>query len=74
MADTKHDPVIRTGKEQMDRVLCSLKGESELENSDRQAGHQYIPMDVYIDPKTMEEHFQTTSIRSRWAKIRQTSS
>jgi hypothetical protein len=74
MAHTKQDRVIHTGNDQTDGVPCSLKGESELENLDRQAGHQYLPMDVYIDPKTMEEHFQASSIRSRRTKIHQTTS
>ena len=57
MVDTKHDQVIQTGKDQMDGVLCSLKGEAQLANLDRQEGHQYLPMDIYIDPKTMKDHF-----------------
>ena len=74
MADTRQYPPIRTGKDQTDGVVNSLKGESELEYLDHQPGHQYLPMDVYIDPGTMEEHFQTSSIRSRLAKFRQTTS
>jgi hypothetical protein len=59
---------------QIDQILCSAKGEAELESLDRRAGHQYIPMDVYITPGTMREHFQASSIRSRWIRMRQTSS
>jgi hypothetical protein len=61
MVDTKQDPSIRTVKEQ-----TVLIGGSKL---DRQADDGYIPMDVYIDPKTMEEHFQASSIRHRRTKF-----
>ena len=71
MAQTKQDSV---GKDQTDEVQRSLKGESELENLDRQAGRQYLPMDVYIDPGTIEEHFHASSIRCRRTKIHQTAS
>ena len=71
MAHTKQDPAA---KDQTDGALDSLEGESGLENLDRRAGHQYLPMDVYIDPKTEEEHFHASSIRRRWMKIHQTSS
>ena len=71
MAHTKQDPA---GNNQTDGGPCSLKGKSELESLDRQAGHQYLPMDVYIDPGTEEEHFHASSIRDRWMKIHQTTS
>ena len=51
-----------------------FKDESELENLDRQAGHQYLPMDVFVDSKTMDEHFHASSIRRRWTKTHQSSS
>jgi len=72
MAHTKQDPSFAVGIDQTDGVLNCLKGKSELENSDRQAGHQYLPMDVYIDSKTMDEHFHASSIRRRWTKTQQT--
>ena len=74
MAHTKQDLSIRIGKDQTDGVLNCLKAESELENLDRQAGHQYLPMDVYIDSKTMDEHFHASSIHRRWTKTHQTTS
>lgn len=67
MAHRKQEPV---GKDQTDPVLNFRIGEAELEKLDRQAGHQYLPMDVYIDPKT--EHFHASSIRNRWMKIHKT--
>ena len=42
-------------------VLDTFKGEVELEKS----GRQYIPMDVYVDPKTIKKHFHASSIRKR---------
>jgi hypothetical protein len=72
MAHTKQAPSFAVGIDQTDGVQNGLKGESELENSDRQAGHQYLPMDVYIDSKTMNEHFHASSIRRRWTKTQQT--
>jgi hypothetical protein len=74
MAHTKQDPSTRIGTDQADGVLNCLTGESELENIDRQAGHQYLPMDVYIDSKTMDEHFHASSIHRRWTKIHQSTS
>jgi hypothetical protein len=69
MADAKHDP---HGDDKTCRGSCPLKSESELEYLDRRAGHEYIPMDVYIDPNTIEEHFHAASIRNRSLKYRKT--
>jgi len=52
-----------------DGALCSLKSEAELETLDRRAGHEYVPMDIFIDSRTMKEHFGGSSIRSRWSEI-----
>jgi len=65
MTSTKQRSAICTGMSQTERVLGSFKGEAELEKLDRQSGHQYIPMDVYVDPKTIKEHFHASSIRKR---------
>jgi len=43
--------------------LYSLEG--ELEKLDRVAGHDYLPMDIFIDPRTINEHFRESSVRSR---------
>ena len=65
MADAKHDS---HADDQRCRGSCPLRSESELEYLDRRAGHEYIPMDVYIDPNTIEEHFHAASIRNRSLK------
>jgi hypothetical protein len=71
MTNTKQNPIICTSGGHTDWTLHSLKSEAELEKLDRQAGHEYVPMDVFIDPRTMKEHFQDSSIRSRWTGIHQ---
>jgi len=43
----------------------SLKVEAELEKADCDAGHAYIPMDVFVDRATIRRHFQLDSIRVR---------
>jgi hypothetical protein len=62
-------PITCTSRDQKDWALYSLEGEAELERLDRQAGHDYLPMDVYVDPRTVKEHFQDSSIRARWIRI-----
>jgi len=44
-------------------ILYLLEG--ELETQDREAGHDYLPMDVFIGPLTIKKHFQESSIRNR---------
>ena len=46
----------------------STEVEVELEKLDRRAGHQYVPMDVYLDPVTINEHFHVSSICERWSR------
>jgi hypothetical protein len=62
-------PITCTSRDQKDWSLYSLEGEAELERLDRQAGHDYLPMDVYVDTRTVKEHFQDSSIRARWTRI-----
>ena len=69
MSDTMQNPAICTSRGHEDWSLYSLHVEAELENLDRQAGHEYLPMDVFVDPRTIKEHFQNSSIRARWARI-----
>jgi len=71
MTNTKQNSIISTSGDQTD---WPLKGEADLEKWDRQSGHQYVPMDVYVDPKTIKEHFQSSSISDRWTRIHRASS
>ena len=61
MTNTKQHSAVCTGMLQTGWVLDTFKGEVELEKS----GRQYIPMDVYVDPKTIKKHFHASSIRKR---------
>jgi len=54
---------------EVDGTLYSLKAEAEVEKLDREMDHDYVPMDVFIDPKTMKEHFQEPPIRARLKEI-----
>ena len=72
MTSTTPKPTVNTAREHSEGDLWSLEVEAELEESDRQAGHEYLPMDVYVDRGTMQEHFQMSSIRTRWARAHPT--
>lgn len=39
--------------------------EEKFEKLDREADHDYVPMDLFIDSRTMQEHFQELSVRAR---------
>ncbi len=65
MTNATQDPIF-TGGGASRRPIYSLEVETELEESDRKAGHEYVPMDVFVDPRTMKQHFQMSSIRARW--------
>ncbi len=67
MTITMQNPVACTSRAHRNRNLGSL--ERELEKLDREAGHDYVPMDVFIDTRTMMEHFQESSIRARLERI-----
>ncbi len=69
MTNTMQNPIACTSRDHTDGTLYSLKDEAEVEKLDRQAGHEYLPMDVFVDPRTMKEHFQDSSIRARWIGI-----
>jgi hypothetical protein len=67
-ANTTQNSVVGFDMDQRRGVFDSLTGEAELEKFDRNCGHQYIPMDIYVDPTTIKEHFRASSIRNRWAR------
>ena len=69
MTDAMQNPIDCNGRDQNDWSLHSFEVEAELGKIDRQAGHDYVPMDVFVDPRTRKEHFQSSSIRSRWSKF-----
>lgn len=61
MTNTKHDPHICTSSDKTVWTKKPLDTEVGLENLDRQKDREYLPMDVYIDPRTIKEHFQASS-------------
>ena len=69
MTNIMQNPIECTSRGHRERALYSLKVEAELEKLDRQVGHEYVPMDVFVDPRTMKEHFQDSAIRARWTEI-----
>ncbi len=68
MKSTDEKAVVCTSGGRTDWSLYSRKGEAELEKLDLQTGCEYVPMDLYIDPRTIEEHFQAASVLDRWAR------
>lgn len=65
MSTTRHNQVGSIQQDRRDWPLLSLKVEAELEKADCDAGHAYIPMDVFVDRATIRRHFQLDSIRVR---------
>ncbi len=68
MSKTKQNSMTRASSDREDRTLFTPEGKAELERLDRQAEHEYVPMDVFFDFKTIRDHFQASSIRSRWTR------
>ena len=69
MTNIRRKHVNCTSRAQIDWTLYSLEMEAEVEKLDRESGHDYVPMDVFIDPRTMKEHFQESPIRARLKEI-----
>lgn len=62
MANITQNPVTSTIKARSHLTARSLRGEPG--KSDPEVDHDYLPMNVYIDPWTMKMHFQGLSIQS----------
>ncbi len=56
MAHIKQNPVASTAKAGSSLTSYFLRGEPG--KSDREVDHDYVPMNVYIDPWTMKTRFQ----------------
>jgi hypothetical protein len=64
MTNTTQKAATCTRRVLAKRTLRLLEVEAELEDFDRRVGHEYVPMDVFIDPGTMKQHFQMASLRA----------
>ncbi len=69
MTNSMRNAIASKSRDLTDRHRYSHAGVAELEMMDRKAGHEYVPMDVFVDPRTMKEHFQDSSIRERWTEF-----
>jgi len=56
MTNLRQKPITDTRKGQRDWSLRSLEVE---------ANDEYLPMDVFLDPRTIKEHFQYSTVRIR---------
>ena len=63
MTSTMPSHTAFTSRRYVRGILYSLEG--ELERVDREAGHDYLPMDVFIDSQTIRRHFRESSVRDR---------
>ena len=64
MINIIQSPMSCTNRALRNRALYSLNVEAKMERADRQAGHEYLPMDIFIDTVTMKDHFQAVSLRT----------
>ena len=48
-----------------DTALHHLEVEAELESADHRVGHEYLPMDIFVDARTVKQHFQIDSVCAR---------
>ncbi|MGB5830556.1 MAG: hypothetical protein WBG92_01000 [Thiohalocapsa sp.] len=46
----------------------TLHDEAELEQSDRRAGHDYLPMDIDVGSQERREHFSALAVLKRLRK------
>ena len=61
MTNIMQNLATRSGEDQKDRRLHFFQVEAELKGVDRLADHEYVPMDVFVDPRTMKGHFRYSS-------------
>ena len=50
-------------------VTSPSEGNAELRKLDRQEGHEYLPMNVFVDPATMKTHFRCLLNDAHWGEI-----
>jgi hypothetical protein len=45
-------------------LFLDARVDTEAEEIERHASHEYLPMDVFVSPVTMREHFQRLSLHA----------
>ena len=69
MTNTDQKADICASGDRMNWSKYIRKGQAELEKVDIQEGHEYLPMDVYVDPREKRAHFQSSPILERWKRM-----
>lgn len=64
MTNTMQNPIAPTHGARTDRTPYSLDKAAETQRLDCNVGREYLPMNVFVDPKTMRQHFQVLLIRA----------
>ena len=62
MANRDKNPATRTSGGQKDWSLYSVNHDSEQDKLDSLAD-EFLPMDLFIDPKTIEERYNAQAVR-----------
>jgi len=68
MPNTIHKSTQCTSRDQRTGSRRYAGRAAEVKERERATEDDYLPMDVFVDPKTMREHFQRSSIRARCAR------
>jgi hypothetical protein len=68
MSNPKHNSYADTHKDLKNWFLHPVKSKADLGKPENMVDG-YVPMDVYVDPRTMKEQFNASSVRSRGIKI-----
>jgi len=58
MTRITHNHITHSSNPHTNRTAYYLKEESE--KLQREENHDYLPIDVYVDPQTVRNHFQKT--------------
>jgi len=65
MSNRAENVTAHSSGDYFDWTDFTLKEQADLERQDRRLGHEYIPMDIYVDLWGVIEHFQASSICPR---------
>lgn len=59
MTHTELNHATVTSSDKTGRSINDIKGNIEPDSTNLQTDDDYLPMDIYVDPGTVKEHFQT---------------